>query len=181
MPATLTLAGSTEALASGGSARTLTATVRDGLGNPVAGQAVSFSTVAGPGTVTGLGGAISDASGIAATDVIGDLAGAITIEARAGSANAALAFSVVAGALDHIALSPTSITIGPGEAQIYVTLAYDAAGNLIGDVSMSAVLEINPNGTCETATCSAAKHGSYTVTSTYSGLVATAILRVHRH
>ena len=181
VPASVTLIGSTDDLISGGSARTMTATVRDALGNPLAGQVVSFSAVAGSGSVAGLGSATTDGSGVAATDIVGDLAGAITIEARTSSVTAALTLTVVAGALDHIALSPNAISTAAGQAQIFVTLAYDAAGNLIGDVSTSAILQINPDGTCGTGTCTAPRRGSYTVTATYSGMVATATMRVRRH
>ena len=182
MPASLTLTGGTGDLASGGSARTISATVRDALGNPLPGWAVSFSAVAGSGTVTGLGAASTNGAGVATAQVVGDVAGPVTIEASTTGVSARLTLTVVAGALDHITLTPGSASVGAGQPQAFATRADDAAGNLIGDVSALAILQISPEGgSCGLGTCIAFKRGSYTVTSTYSGLVATATLRVRHH
>ncbi len=135
----------------------------------------------GPGSVTGLGGAVTGGSGVATVAVVGKLAGAVTIEARAGGVGATLTLTVVAGALDHITLTPGSASVAPGEPDAFVTRADDAAGNLIGDVSATAILQISPDGICGAGTCTAFLRGTYTVTATYSGLVATATIRVRHH
>ena len=103
------------------------------------------------------------------------------IAAHAGALDATLSFSVIPGALDHLALTPGSTSIRAGRWQAYTTIAVDAAGNLIGNVSSSAVLAISPDGTCNTVMCAAIERGPHTVTSTYSGLTATAMLDVRRH
>jgi hypothetical protein len=71
--------------------------------------------------------------------------------------------------------------IRAGRWQPYTTIAVDAAGNLIGDVSSSAVLAISPDGTCNTGLCAALVRGPRTVVSTYGGLTATAMLDVRHH
>ena len=180
-PATVSIIGSTIDLASGSSARRLTATVRDALGQPVPGQEVAFSQASGTGSLTGLGSSTTDGSGIAVDDVTGDLAGAVTVDAHAGDLDATLSFKVVPGALDHLALTPGSTSIRADRWQAYTTIAVDAAGNLIGDVSSSAVLAISPDGTCGAGMCTASERGPHTVTSTYSGLSAMAMLNVRRH
>ncbi|MGH2464193.1 MAG: Ig-like domain-containing protein [Candidatus Limnocylindrales bacterium] len=179
--ATITLTGSSADLASGGSARTLTATVRDGLGHPVAGAGVTFSQASGSGSVKGLGSSTTDGSGVATAAVTGNLAGSVTITARLGSLDDTLAFVVAPGALDHVGLTPSSATVDLDVAQVYVTTAYDAAGNTIAIVSLSATLRISGNGTCDATSCTSSKHGSYTVTSTYLGETATAHLVVLPH
>ena len=131
--------------------------------------------------MTGLGSSTTDASGIAIDDVTGDLAGAVTVDAHAGDLDATLSFSVIPGALDHLALTPGTTSIRSGRSQVYTTIAVDAAGNLIGDVSSLAVLAIDPDGVCSSVTCSALQRGPHTVTSTYSGLTATAMLNVRHH
>jgi hypothetical protein len=181
VPASLTLTGTTADLPSGGSARAITATVRDALGQPMAGQAVIFSAVGGSGSVTGLGAATTGGSGGATVEVVGDRAGAVTIEARTAGLSGTLALNVVAGALDHITLTPSSVSVFPDQPQTFVTDAEDAAANLIGDESATAILQISADGICVGATCTAPQRGFYTVTSTYSGLVATATMRVRHH
>jgi hypothetical protein len=131
--------------------------------------------------VTGLGSSVTDASGIATADVTGDLAGGVTVDAHAGELDATLSFSVVAGALDHLALTPGTISIRSGKSQLYTTIAVDAAGNRIGDVSALAVLAIGPDGICDAVTCTAWIRGPHTVSATYSGLTATAMLDVRHH
>jgi adhesin/invasin len=178
VPATITLTGSSADLASGGSARTLSATVRDADGNPVPGRVVAFSQRGGSGSVSGLGNATTDALGAATAAVTGDEAGSVTVDAGVASLHDTLSFTVVPGVLDHVALTPASASISPGEFQSYTTIAFDAAGNTIGDVSSSATLSISLGGTCLATSCTALVDGSYTVTSTYSGETDTAELDV---
>jgi outer membrane biosynthesis protein TonB len=178
VPATITLTGSSADLASGGSARTLSATVRDADGDPVPGRVVTFSQAGGSGSVTGLGSATTNASGVATAAVTGDEAGSVTVDALIATLDDTMSFTVVPGALDHITLSPGSASISPAELQSYATTAFDAAGNTIGDVSGDAILTINLGGTCLATSCTALIDGSYTVTSSYSGETDTAELDV---
>ena len=178
VPATITLTGSSADLASGGSARTLTATVRDADGDPVPGQVVTFSQSGGGGSVTGLRSDTTDSSGVATAAVTGEEAGSVTVDAGVASLDDTMSFAVVPGALDRIALTPGSASISLGEFQSYTTTAFDAAGNTIGDVSSSATLSISLGGTCLATSCTAVIDGSYTVTSSYSGETDTAELDV---
>ncbi len=144
----------------------------------MAGETVTFSHEAGTGTVTGLGNKVTNSSGVATAELVGARAGPITLKIQAGSVSATLSFTVVAGAFDHVILSPGSATISKGGSQVFTTIAYDAAGNEIGNVSASAVLTITRGGTCTGSTCTASKGGPHIVTSTYSGDSDTATLMV---
>ena len=85
--------------------------------------------------MTGLGSATTDGSGVATAAVTGAEAGSVTVDAGVGSLDDTMSFTVVPGALDHIIFSPGSASISPAELQGYTTMAFDAAGNTIGDVS----------------------------------------------
>ena len=177
--ATIHLSGSIADLSSGATAQTLTATVRNSLNRPVAGQKVSFTQVAGTGTVTGLGTALSDSIGVATARLVGGRAGSITVTVQADSISTKVSFTVVAGALDHVILSPGFAVIASGGSQVFTTIAYDAAGNAIGDVSASARLSIARGGMCSASSCTATKGGPHIVISVYEGRFDTAILMVH--
>ncbi len=173
--ATVVLGGSTSSLASGAT-RTVTATVTDGDGNPVAGDTVVFSQSAGSGSVTGLGSAVTGSAGTASRTVTGDAVGSVTIKAADGAIFDTLTFSVVAGALNHIVVTPATASIDPG-SQSYTTTAFDAAGNTT-DVTGTAVLTISGGGSCSATSCSATARGAHTVTSTYLGKTSTATLTI---
>lgn len=173
------LSGSLVDLSSGAPARALTATVRDEFNHPVPGQTVVFSHAAGTGTVTGLGNAVTDAAGVAKAELVGDRAGPITLKIQAGSVGVTLSFKVVAGVLDHVILTPGSAEIAPGGSQLFTTTAYDAAGNVIGNVSAAAVLSITRGGTCTASSCTASTGGPHTVRSVFSDASDTATLMVH--
>lgn len=177
--ASIHLSGSLADLSSGASAHTLSATVRNASGQGVPGQTVVFSHAAGTGTVTGLGRVITDAAGVARAELVGDRAGPVTLRIQAGSASATLSFEIVAGALDRIILTPGSGEISPGGSQTFKTTAYDAFGNVIGNVSAVAVLSITRGGSCTASSCTASKPGLHTVTSVFSGVSNSASLMVH--
>jgi hypothetical protein len=176
---TIHLAGTFADLSAGASARTLSATVKDQFNRPVAGQAVAFSHAGGTGTVTGLGTKVTNSSGVATAELVGARAGPITLKIQAGSVSATVSFTVVAGAFDHVILSPGSAAIAKGGTQVFTTIAYDAAGNEIGNVSSGAVLTITRGGTCTGSSCTATKPGPHTITSVYLGHSDTATLMVH--
>jgi Bacterial Ig-like domain (group 1) len=177
--AAIHLSGGLVDLSSGASAHALTVTVKDASNRPVPGQAVVFSHAAGTGTVSGLGSVATDGAGVAKAELVGEKAGPITLEIQAGSVSAAVSFDVVAGALNHVILTPGVAEIAPGGSQAFTTIAYDAAGNVIGDVSSAAVLTITRGGTCTASSCTAAKPGPHTVTSVYAGSINRAFLVVH--
>jgi hypothetical protein len=131
--------------------------------------------------VKGLGTGTTNGSGVATADLTGNLAGSVTVNARLGSLDDTLAFTVVPGALDHIQLTPDEAAISPGVPQTYATTAYDAAGNTIDVVSLLAALKISGSGTCLASSCTSLKKGQYRVTSTYSGETDMAHLTVRPH
>ena len=83
-------------------------------------------------------------------------------------------------ALDHIAISPKTSTIGSGGSQIYSVTGFDQFNNSRGDVTGSATFAISPDGSCNnaTASCTATALGAHTVTATVSGKTDTATLTV---
>ena len=170
-------ANSTAALTSGVT-RGITATVTDAFGNDVVGQPVVFAQTAGTGSVSGTGSHATDSSGVATDTVAGDQVGTVTVRGTANGHSGTVDFSVVAGPLDHVVLSPSTSTISPGGSQAYATEAYDAADNPLGDVSGTATLGITPNGSCSAPNCLASVAGAHTVTTTYLGKSDTATLTV---
>jgi Bacterial Ig domain/Bacterial Ig-like domain (group 1) len=170
-------ANSTAALTSG-VARGITATVTDSFGNDVVGQAVVFDQPGGTGSVSGTGSHSTDSSGVATDTVTGDQVGTVTVRGTANGHSGTVDFSVVAGPLDHVVLSPSTSTISPGGSQAYATEAFDAADNSLGDVSGTATLGITPNGSCTAPDCSASVAGAHTVTTSYGGKTDTATLTV---
>ena len=82
---------------------------------------------------------------------------------------------VVSG-IDSIALSPSSGSIGSGDAQAYMVTGHDAGGASLGDVTSSATLTISPDGSCVGARCTPAKTGVHTVTASLDGLTDQATL-----
>jgi hypothetical protein len=149
------------------------------LNRPVAGQTVAFSHAGGTGTVACLGNVETDPAGVATARLVGVRAGPITLRIEAGSVSATLSFTVVAGTLDHLVLSPGFAQIASAGSQTFTTIAYDAAGNVIGDVSALAVLSISRGGTCIASSCTATKSGPHMVTAVYSGESDRAVLMVH--
>jgi hypothetical protein len=87
--------------------------------------------------------------------------------------------NVIAGALDHIVISPSPKTIVAGTTQAYTAEGFDAYGNSLGDVTGKTTFTINGNGSsCTAAACGSTIVGTYTVTGTDSGKKATATLNV---
>jgi hypothetical protein len=72
------------------------------------------------------------------------------------------------------------VTIAAGGSQVYSVQVLDASNNGIGDVTMSTVFSISPDGSCLDETCTATAAGEHTVTATYGSLTATATLNVNR-
>ncbi len=87
-------------------------------------------------------------------------------------------FTVVAGALHHIVISPDPATIAAGGSQAYTAQGFDEFGNSKGDVTAATTFSIGPNGSCTGATCTATIAGDHTVTGNDSGKTDTATLHV---
>ena len=164
----IVLSGSISDLASGGT-RQFTATLEDDAGNVADDNStsVTFTKVSGSGSLSGTGSAIAS-SGIAQRTVTGVGAGTIHIKATSSitSDSNELVFSVVAGALNSIVVSPPSSTVGAGTDQTYSVEGFDAASNSLGDLTGTSTFTITPNGTCNNgaATCQATTAGAHTVT-----------------
>ncbi|MGH2513098.1 MAG: Ig-like domain-containing protein, partial [Candidatus Limnocylindrales bacterium] len=176
--ASVDMVGTSIASLASGSTRDLTATVKDAYGNPIDGQAVAFSQIAGAGSLDNLDSESTNPSGVATDMVTGDLAGSVTAQAAVGLITDSVTFSVVAGPVDHLTLAPASASIAAGGSQAYTTTAFDAAGNSIGNVSDTATLSITATGSCTEPDCTATSVGTHTVTTSYSGKTATATLSV---
>jgi hypothetical protein len=116
--AEIVLTGATTDLPSG-TARTLTATLRDAAGNTVTSGphstlSVTFAQTAGDGAVTGLG-SVSAVAGVATLDVTGSAAGSVTIRATTTSPDLTsntLTFTVVAEDALRLAFLPPT-PVGP--------------------------------------------------------------------
>ena len=130
----LALAGSTANLASG-SARSVTTTVEDAFGNPIASdtRSVTFTQTAGTGSVSGLGSS-NAVAGVATQTVTGNLAGTVTITASAGLGSGTgnpITFSVVAGAAAKLALNGATTDLASGNTRTLTATIQDAAGNTV--------------------------------------------------
>src|SRR5205823_5914138 len=133
------LSGSTANLASG-STRVLTALIQDANGNTLTSGAnsslsVTFAkTNVGGGSVTGLGS--SNASGgVATITVTGNQLGTVTISASAGGLAAGagnpIAFTVVAGAANKLALSGSTADLTAGTTRVLTATIQDVNGNTV--------------------------------------------------
>src|SRR5204862_396296 len=96
-------------------------------------------------------------------------AGAHTVTGNDAGKTSTSSLTVNPGALDHLALSPASVTIPSGGSQSYVAEGRDQYDNGLGDVTPSTVFSIAPNGSCTGSTCTASASGAHTVTGTSSG------------
>ena len=120
-----------------------------------------------PGNAGGGGGGSSFATS-SATNVV---------MASAGSGTASLTVTFVRP-IDHLVLTPATLSITDGTSQTFTVAAVDRDGNSLGDVTSASTLTISGGGTCTGATCTASGAGAHTVTATDGALVATATLTV---
>jgi hypothetical protein len=105
-------------------------------------------------------------------------AGAHTVTGNNGGKTSTASLSVLAGPLDHLALSPASATIASGGSQAYTAQGRDRFDNSLGDMTATTAFSIAPNGSCTGATCTASLVGAHTVTGTNAGKTGTASLQV---
>ncbi len=85
--------------------------------------------------------------------------------------------SVLPATVDHITINPSSSTVAANTTQSYSIAAFDTYGNSLGKVT-SATTFTASGATISGNTVSAANAGTYTVTATFNGKTATAILTV---
>jgi hypothetical protein len=104
-------------------------------------------------------------------------AGAHTVVATRGGVHGIARLRVVPATLDHLVLTPASVTIRSEQRQAYQADGYDRFGNRIGDLTASAVLAISPDGRCKANVCRAANRGIHTVTARVGDASGTAVLR----
>jgi hypothetical protein len=105
-------------------------------------------------------------------------AGAHTVTGNDGGKTGTAALAVTAGPLDHLVLAPASASLAAGGHQAYTADGFDAFGNDRGDVTASTSFDIEPNGSCTGATCTATSAGAHTVTGNDGGKTGTASLTV---
>ena len=75
--------------------------------------------------------------------------------------------------LTHLALSPSSATVGAGQPQSYTAEGSDGFGNDMGDMTAFTSFTISPDGSCTGNVCTPAATGAHTVTGTAGLLPAT--------
>ncbi|HVL90485.1 MAG TPA: hypothetical protein VM841_09670, partial [Actinomycetota bacterium] len=120
--------------------------------------AVCTATVAGPHTVTGTRGTLSDTASL----------------------------NVMVGTVHSIAITPSSSSIPAGGSQTYFTEGFDEEGNSLGDVTGLTTFTIAPAGgevtlassPCAGNVCSATVAGPHTVTAASGEAIVTASLLV---
>jgi hypothetical protein len=70
---------------------------------------------------------------------------------------------VLAGSLDHLALTPGSSSILSGDLKTFTVTGYDRFGNSLGDVTASTTFTISPDGACGANACTAGRAGAHAV------------------
>jgi parallel beta-helix repeat protein len=105
-------------------------------------------------------------------------AGVHSVTATIGGASTTASLTVTPGALDHLALSPTSATVTSDGTVSYSADGRDSYDNSIGDVTATTTFTISPDGSCTGAACTASRAGTHTVTATKSTKTGTATLQV---
>src|SRR5205814_2340409 len=128
----LTYTSGTSSVASG-SAKTLTAEIRDANGNLETGDnstVVAFAKPAGPGSVRGLCTATARA-GVATLSVTGQTVGSLTVTAsKTGLSGDTSTFSVTVGPADHLTFTSSSTSVASSSTKTLTVEVRDANGNL---------------------------------------------------
>ncbi len=146
------------------------------------GSALTAQPVSGPshGTLT------LNADGSFTYTPAADYAGSDSFTYRAGDgtnssniATVTLTISNPVPLLDHIVISPSSVSITAGESQAFTTEAFDRYNNSLGDVTGMTTFTISPDGSCTGASCTASAAGAHTVTGSYDGKTVQASLQVN--
>jgi hypothetical protein len=129
---------------------------------------------------------IAPNGGCSATACAPTTVGAHTVTATYAGLAATATLNVNAGSLNSITISPASGSITVNAPRFYTATSYDAYNNSLGDVTGATTFSISGGGYCGsdfpgepyTPGCASLVAGSHTVTGTYNGKTATAILTV---
>ena len=124
--------------------------------------------------------AIEGGGSCTGTSCTSDIVGDHTVTGTDGTATGTATLHVTAAdVLDHIALSPASVTVVPGSHQSYAVEGYNASDTDLGVVTSATTLSIT-NGSCDNTahTCSPVGLGAHTVTGIDGSAQATATLTV---
>ncbi len=157
----------TSNLSTGGTSQ-LTATLTDGSGNLISGQAVAWSS-------SNTSVATISTSGL----VTAVHSGSSTITAAAGGTSGTASVDVAAGAVSSVAISPGSVSLVAGNTQQLTATVADAGGSPITgqtitwSSSNTAVVSVNSSGLA-----TAGKTGSATITATAAGKSGTSLFAV---
>ena len=176
------IAAPTTVVADGSATSTVTVTLTDQYGNPVAGKAVAVSQN-GSATLSSGGTGTSDAAGVATFTSTDSTPESVVYSATGDSVSLTQQATVnfTTGVLDHIVISPSSSSISAvGGSQVYTVTGYDAANHSLGDLTGTSTFTTTAPASCvsATATCSSTVAGIYTVTAHNSGFTDTATLTV---
>jgi adhesin/invasin len=162
----------------GSTSSTITVTLKDGSGNPVAGKAVTLDQGSGSSSITTVSGT-TDLSGQATFTVTDMTVEPVTYTATGDGVQVTptAVVNFTNGALDHIVLTPAGATISAGAVQAYHVEGYDSSNVDLGDLTGSSTLELD-GVTCGGSSCSSTAAGTHTITATNSGKSDTATLTV---
>ena len=149
--------------------QTYTATSFDSFGNTI-GDATTSTTF----TITGA------ASSCTLAVCTSTLSGAHTVTGTNTGHTANATLTILAGALDHLGLTPASSSIVAGSSQTYTVTGFDLYNNSLGDVTGATTLSITPDGSCNNVahTCTASTVGAHTVTGTDATKTGTSTLTI---
>jgi outer membrane protein assembly factor BamB len=106
------------------------------------------------------------------------LAGDHIITGTDGAATGTATLHVDPGALDHLVLSPASMSITAGGSQAYSATGYDASDNSLGNLTSATTFTIDSGTACPAHLCSATLAGDHTITGTDGTATGTATLHV---
>ncbi|MFF1574587.1 Ig-like domain-containing protein [Leifsonia sp. NPDC058292] len=184
---TLTIDSSNGIAADGVQKHTVTATVNDAAGNPIQGVAVSFGA---PSGTLSAGSAVTNASGVATTQISSTVAGTVPVTATVNGNTlnpASVDANFIAGAPSAEA-STVTIDAGPkvanGQDKYTVTATIkDANGNVIPnasvaftastDAALSATSASTDNNGAAKITVTSTKAGAHSIAASVGGLALT--------
>ena len=167
-------ASPTSVIADGSTTSTITVTLKDASGNPVAGKTVSLAKTSGPGTPTiSAPSGTSNASGVVTFTVKSTTAGADvftatdTTDSITITQTATVTFTIAPADANQSTLTPvsSSITANGSATQVLTVQAKDSSGNsLTSGGSTVTITKQSGTGTIGTVTDNA--NGTYTATVT---------------
>jgi len=154
-----------------GAAHSVTVTAKDVYGNTVTGYAGTVAITSSDSQAV-LPANAGLTRGIGSFTVILKTAGSQSITATDTVTSSITGLqngiTVTAAGLDHIVISPTSLSIVAGNSQAFTAEAFDQYGNSRGGVTSSATFTA-PGASVTGNSVYATAVGSYTVTATYNG------------